>query len=44
MYPWWFDKSVLYKCRFEASTAYVDLVDHRSFFWTLALYHVVKVG
>lgn len=34
MFPWWFDNSVLYECKFEASTQYIDKVDHRSFFWT----------
>ena len=35
MFPWWFDQSVLYKCKFEDSTAYVDKCNHPAFFWTI---------
>ena len=39
MFPWWFDKHVMYNCRWQDSTQYPDLTDHRSFFWTWLCKH-----
>jgi hypothetical protein len=44
MFPWWFDKSVLHKCKFEESTDYVDKCNHQAFFWTIILCRMVAVA